>query len=115
MPIMHFLYSPCKYVLKSVKRFSKAIPTNLCLIKKKVSAGGESVGIIIQGKRFKTRYYGNYLNDDIDEVVTVFQVGASAYAAFEYIRNHPNLGMLFPEELDEKETLSVAGRYLKTS
>lgn len=114
-PTVHFLYSPCEYALMSVKRFARTIPTNLHLIKKEeISSGGESVGIIIQGKRFKTRYYGNYLNNsDIDDVVTVFQVGVSAYAAFEYIRNHPNQGMLFPEELDEKEVLFIAGKYLK--
>ena len=75
----------------SVKRFARKIPTNLHLIKKEeISSGGESVGIIIQGKRFKTRYYGNYLNNnDTDDVVTVFQVGVSAYAAFEIHKKSP--------------------------
>lgn len=114
-PTVHFLYSPCEYAINSIKNFKLKKPDKLHLInKKEITGGGESVGIIIQGKKFKTRYFGNLLNtNENKESATILQVSASAYAAYIYMLNHPNEGMLFPEEMDENELLKTAKQYLK--
>ena len=114
-PTVHFLYSPCKYANESIKQFKDKEPTSFRLIKKEeITSGGESVGVIIQGKRFKTRYFGNYLDTTKEkECATILQVSASAFAAFQYMIKHPNEGMLFPEDLDDKEVVEIAKQYLK--
>ncbi len=115
-PSVYFVYSPCDYSMRSIETNEDINLLKDHLInKKEIISGGESVGIIIQGKRFKTRYYGNYLKtNDLDESATIIQVSAGAFSAFKYMMNHPNEGMLFPEELDEKEVLGYAEKYLKS-
>lgn len=114
-PTVHFIYSPCTYATKSIIQFKNEIPEKLHLITKdEISGGGESVGIIIRGKKFKARYFGNYLNsNEINESATILQVSASAYAAFVYMTKHKQDGMLFPEEMNENELLETAKLYLK--
>lgn len=114
-PTVHFVYSPNEYAIKSVKRFKFYSPTNLHLINKnEIIDGGESVGIIIQGKKFSTRYFGNYLktNEIVDETATIRQVSASSYAGFVYMLKHEQEGLLFPEDLDEEYVLDIAKKYL---
>lgn len=115
-PTVHFFYSPCDYAIKSIAQFDKEPAKKFHLItKKEIVSGGESVGIIIQGKRFKTRYYGNQLNTiDLNESATILQVSASSYAAFKYMLNHQEEGIVFPEDVDENEVLDTAKKYLKS-
>ena len=114
-PSVHFLYSPCKYAVESIKQFKNKEPSDYKLITKdEIISGGESVGVLIQGKRFKTRYFGNYLDTTKEkESATILQVSASAFAAFQYMMKHPNEGMLFPEDLNDKEVIELARPYLK--
>jgi len=114
-PTVHFVYSPCEYAKKSVIHFKNEVPKKLHLIQKnEISGGGESVGIIIQGKKFHSRYFGNYLDSkETTESATILQVSASAYSAFVYMLNHTQEGMLFPENINENEVLETAKIYLK--
>ena len=114
-PSVYFVYSPCDYAIRSVQNYKAREPIHMHLITKdEIVSGGESVGVIIQGNRFKTRYFGNYLKtEDIDESATIAQVSAGAFAAFVYMVEHPKKGMLFPEELDDKEILTTAKKFLK--
>lgn len=114
-PNVHFVYSPCDFATESVRQFKNKIPHKLHMIRKnEIDSGGESVGIIIQGKHFKTRYFGNYLRTaELKETATILQASASAYSAFVYMTKHQNSGLLFPEELDSNEVLQTALPYLK--
>ena len=81
--------------------------------KEEIISGGESVGMILSGENFQTRYFGNYLrNENAAESATAVQVSASLFAAYKYIQNHPRLGMLFPEEVDHREVLKTAKKEL---
>lgn len=114
-PTVHFVYSPCDYAIRSVVQFRRGTtPDKFHLLSKdEIKSGGESVGIIIQGKRFKTRYYGNYLDTTkLNETATILQVSGSSYAAFCYMMNHPKEGMTLPEDVDELEILETAKKYL---
>ena len=114
-PSVYFVYSPCDFSMKSIEVNDDInILKDHLITKDEISSGGESVGIIIQGKRFNTRYFGNYLKtNDFDESATILQVSAGSFAALKYMMNHPNEGMLFPEELETKEVLEYAQKYLK--
>ncbi len=114
-PTIYFVYSPCELASQSIElNIENGIDKFSLINKSNIIKGGESVGIIIQGEKFKTRYFGNYIdNKDTEEVPTIIQVSASAFAAFKYMHNHPNEGMLLPENLDEEEILDTAKVYLK--
>lgn len=113
-PTVIFLYRPSNLALTSLNdNFHNEHPSYQLLTKKEYVNGGEEVGILIQGKRFKSRYFANYLDSkDLDELATIRQVSAGVYGAYQYIKNHPNEGFLFPEELNE-EVLESAREYLK--
>lgn len=113
-PTVYFVYSPCHIAEKSVQDNRENSNASYKLLERKdLVQGGESVGIILQGKSFKTAYFGNHLDSSsIDETPTVLQVSASTYAAYRYICNHPNEGVLFPEDVDADEVLETASKYL---
>lgn len=115
MPTVHFLYFPCDYAIRSVVQFRKSPATRFHLITKdEIVDGGESVGILMQGKRFKSRYFGNYLKTSyLDESATIAQVAASSYAAFIYMLKHPTEGITMPEDVNEFEVLETTKQYLK--
>lgn len=114
-PTVCFIYSPCELADESIRRFRNNLPEKHCLVaRENIVEGGESVGIVIQGKKFKPRYYGNLLEtNQIGESATILQVSASAYAAFVYMLKHNRDGLIFPEDVDENEILSTAKVYLK--
>lgn len=116
-PTVVFVYRPCEYAERSLQsNILFRASYNHIISKKEIIDGGEEVGVIIQGKRFKTRYYSNYLESSqtINESATIRQVAVGAYAAFKYMQAHPNEGMLFPEDLDRKEIMEFIRKYLKT-
>jgi homospermidine synthase len=114
-PTVFFVYSPCQVSLQSVVNNRDYRELNYSLLKKEhCSFGGESVGIIIQGKHFSTRYFGNHLlTKDLNETATVLQVSASAFSAFKYMIAHPTDGFLWPEELNHIDILNYANPFLK--
>lgn len=102
--------------MKSLENINYNNPTKFHIIKKsEIIKGGESVGIILQGLRFKTRYFGNYLDGKgLNTTATILQVSAGVYSAFCYMLKHTREGLLFPEDTDEKEILNSAKKYLKS-
>ena len=110
-----FVYSSCKLAKESLERnrHHKA-PEYKLLTRDMLISGGESVGMIVQGKNFKPRYFGNYVDSMKlkDETATVYQVSSSTLAALCYLRSHPSEGFLFPEEVDADEILKKAAVYL---
>lgn len=113
-PTAVFLYHPSDLANQSIlDNFTSKDIKPYLLTKKEYVNGGEEVGVLIQGKRFKSRYFANYLDSsNLDELATIKQVSAGVYGAYKYIKNHPNEGFLFPEELNE-EVLLTAKKYLK--
>ncbi|MGN0346704.1 MAG: saccharopine dehydrogenase NADP-binding domain-containing protein [Lachnospiraceae bacterium] len=114
-PTAYFVYSPSEQAFQSVLSSISSEKVQYHLFtKNEYIDGGESVGIILQGKHFKTRYYGNYLESTgLPETATVLQVSASAFAAYCFLLENPSCGLLFPEELPHTEILSCAKKYLK--
>lgn len=116
-PSVYFVYLPCPFAVKGlfesisvgVDKMSKYLAAP-----KDIARGGEAVGIVVEGRNFQTRYFGNKLEAPIEgETPTILQVSASAMAAFRYMLDHPNQGFLFPEELDDEEILNYALPYME--
>ena len=113
-PTVMFIYSPCDYAEKSIVRSKYYEPERFRLLSgKDISSGGESVGVILSGDHFQTRYYGNYLcTERENETATILQVSASLYAAYRYVKHHPNEGLMFPEDLNHIEILNMVRSFL---
>ena len=110
-----FVYSSCSLAAESLERNRRLKePVYNLLTRDKLVSGGESVGIIIQGKHFTPRYFGNYVDSQKleDETATVYQVSSSTLAALDYIRSHPSEGFLLPEDINADEVLESALTYL---
>ncbi|MDE6743909.1 MAG: saccharopine dehydrogenase NADP-binding domain-containing protein [Lachnospiraceae bacterium] len=114
-PTVYFVYSPCELAEKTALACMNINEANYQILNQSdYLSGGESIGVILQGKRFKTRYFGNYLSGEgLAETATVLQVSASAYAAYKYMLEHPDNGLMFPEDLPHRDLLNTARRYLK--
>ena len=113
-PTVYFVYSPGDYAKRSLsENADRKVKKYHVIRKEEIISGGESVGMILSGENFQTRYFGNYLrNENAAESATAVQVSASLFAAYKYIQNHPRLGMLFPEEVDHREVLKTAKKEL---
>ena len=114
-PNVYFLYKPCNLASSSLEKEIDELKYKI-IQRGNITSGGESVGVIISGDNFKTRYVGNYLNikDTTIENPTILQVSAGVLSALKYILNNPNEGLLLPENLDTKEILEYALSYLKS-
>lgn len=103
--------------MKSLENINYNNPIKFHIIKKsEIIKGDESVEIILQGLRFKTRYFGNYYLDGkgLNTTATILQVSTGVYSVFCYMLKHTREGLLFPEDTDEKEILNSAKKYLKS-
>lgn len=114
-PTVFFIYKASDLACKSIENNLKVKPANSVLLtRENIISGGEEVGILIQGKRFNTHFFGNYIDcNKTPYSPTILQVAAGAYAAYKYIQNNPNEGMLFPEKLNEDYILQIALPILK--
>lgn len=115
-PTIFFMYSPCNLADLSLQ-FSQESPScNGQIIRKQdLTAGGETVGLLLQGSGFPDRYIWNTLTmeDTANETPTILQVSASVFAALKYIMQHPDRGVLLPEDLPTDEVIEYALPYLK--
>lgn len=120
-PTVFFSYRPsdaAMWSLDNIKQNGYKNLDNSQIITDEIISGGEAVGIIIKGKRFKSIYYGSTVKIENlkkrlpEETPTIIQVTASALAAFKWMIRNPNKGMCFPEELPEEEILIDAQKYL---
>lgn len=116
-PTSFFVYRPCDLALQSLMteykhNFSGSSEHLISL--DEIAKGGEAVGIVLDGKNFKTRYFGNKLEVPLEhDTPTILQVSASAFSAFRYMLDNPKEGFLLPEELDDEKILAYAKPYLK--
>lgn len=113
-PNVCFLYKPCNLASSSLEKEIDKLKYKI-IQRENITSGGESVGVIISGDNFKTRYVGNYLNikDTIIESPTILQVSAGVLSALKYILNNPKDGLLLPENLETEEIIKYTLPYLK--
>ena len=116
-PSVYFVYQPSSIAVSSLMAQQRTNSDNYdgyLIMPQDITNGGEAVGIVIDGKNFATRYFGNALLSPLDDdIPTILQVSASAYSAFRYMLDNPNKGFLFPEEVDDEQILKYAKPHLK--
>ena len=111
-PTVMFFYQPCPLALRSV--FHEYNSRYELITKEKMTSGGEAVGIVLEGDRFRSRYVYTVLEmaPGRFETPTVLEVSASLLCAVKYLLRHPGEGVMFPEDMDVSEVLSDVSRYL---
>ena len=122
-PTVYFLYRPCPLAMRSL--FHAQNNRRELITKDRMSSGGEVVGILLEGNRFRSRYvyteltvdslsaeFGKASIPDVRSTPTVLQVSVSLLAAIRYVLQHPEEGILYPEDTPLGEMLSYAAWYL---
>lgn len=123
-PTVMFLYQPCPLAFSSL--FHAENRRRELIVKDRAISGGETVGVLIEGERFCSRYIytellvapdhagtvGRYGSPALPVTPTVYQVAASLFCAVKYIIRHPEEGVLYPENLDMDEILSDVSLFL---
>ena len=116
-PSVYFVYKPSDIAVASLERYQKSDDKEFgehLIMPSDIASGGEAVGIVLDGKNFNTRYFGNKLVSPLDDdTPTILQVSASAFGAFRYMLDNPNSGFLFPEEVDEEQILKYSKPHLQ--
>lgn len=117
-PTVMFLYRPCPLAFSSL--FHRENRRHELIVNDRVISGGETVGVLVEGGRFSSRYVytelppapehaetaGKNGPPALSVTPTVYQVAASLFCAVKYIIRHPDEGVLYPENLDMDEVLS---------
>ncbi|WP_026492943.1 saccharopine dehydrogenase NADP-binding domain-containing protein [Butyrivibrio sp. XPD2002] len=111
-PSLMFVYQPCELAYKTV--FIDKDEAYYVISKDEMVAGGEYIGMLIEGDNFHPRYIGTklLLEDECFGTPTAALVGISIYAAIKYIIKHPNEGVVYPEELEADEMISYIKPYM---
>ena len=104
-PTVMFLYQPCPLAFSSL--FHEENRRHERIVNNRVKSGGETVGVMLEGKNFSPRFVYTELRavPTAFATPTVYQVAASLFCAVKYILRHPKEGVLLPENLDTEEVL----------
>lgn len=111
-PSAMFVYLPCEIAVKTVR--TENVDHYHVIALDEIVSGGEDIGMLVEGKNFKSRYVGTraYVGDGCIGTPVAFLVAVSIFAALKYIFKHPNEGILYPEQLDTEEVISYISPYL---
>lgn len=120
-PTVHYAYLPSNSTINSIYEFKMrdlVIQPNVRVLNNEIIKGDDELGVLLMGHDFNGWWIGSILN--IHEArslmpqqnATTVQVAASAVAAVNYLINHPNLGVLLPDDLDHREIIDFALPYL---
>lgn len=111
-PTVMFLYQPSSLAFSSL--FHEENRRHELILNCRVKSGGETVGVMLEGKNFSARLVYTELQSvpAASATPTVYQVAASVFCSVRYILRHPKEGVLFPENLDTEEVLSDISGFL---
>ena len=123
-PTVMFLYRPCPLAFSSL--FHEENQRHELIVKTRMTAGGETVGVLVEGEGFCPRCVytelltapehsgtaGENRPPALSVTPTVYQVASSLFCALKYIIRHPDEGVLYPENLDMDEVLSDVSLFL---
>lgn len=122
-PTVHYAYNPCPDARLSLDELQgkewRQSTTNR-LISKEIIDGADELGILLMGNPKGAYWFGSLLS--IHEVrnlipynnATSLQVVAGVFSALIWMIEHPNEGLLEPEQIDHQFILNIASPYLGT-
>lgn len=121
MPSVYFIYRPSEIALKGLmkaKLLGNKTPSSFVRLSDNVVTGEEYVGVILNSTKYGTYYLGSGVEIKTlrknfpRETPTIIQVTASAIAAFKWMIDHPNEGIILPEELPVDYIIENTKKYL---
>lgn len=123
-PTVHYAYLPCNDAVSSLNEIQNKIMNeneipyfNEEIINVEITEGKDELGVLLFSKKL-TWWRGSLL--DIEEArmlipeqsATSIQVGISVLAATMYILDHPNEGVIHPEDMNHLEVMELIEAYL---
>jgi homospermidine synthase len=120
-PTVHYAYMPCDSAIASLHELqtrSYELQPKLRIMGDDIIGGGDELGCLLMGHDYNSWWIGSLL--DIHEArrlvpgqnATTVQVAASVLAATLYMIDHPEEGVLLPDQLPHEEILKHAMPYL---
>lgn len=120
-PTVHYSYQPCAAAILSIHEFlgNNMQPlTTHKVLKDEITQGMDELGVLLMGHDKGAYWYGSQLT--IDEArrrapynnATSLQVAVGVLSGLDWILNHPNEGIIEPEQMNHEEVLRVAEHYL---
>lgn len=120
-PTVHYAYMPCDSAIASLTELqtrSYELQPKLRIMGNDIIAGGDELGCLLMGHDYNSWWIGSLLSiDEARKLVpgqnaTTLQVAASVVAATLWMIDHPNEGVLLPDQLPHEEILKHANPYL---
>ena len=120
-PTVHYAYHPCDDAVLSMHELAgkqwKRQPRQRLLMEE-IVAGIDELGVLLAGHAANAYWYGSQLS--IDEArklaphnnATSLQVTAAVLAGMVWAIEHPDRGVVEPDEMDFRQVLDIAGEYL---
>ncbi len=120
-PTVHYAYLPADVAIASLHELKMSgLELQGCqrILADDITSGIDELGVLLLGHDLTGWWVGSQL--DIDETrqlvrgqnATTLQVAASVLGAIAWMVEHPDRGLLVPDQLDHSQVLDVAGLYL---
>ena len=120
-PTCHYAYHPCDDAVLSLHELAGKnwqLQSRKRLMMEEISKGTDELGVLLMGPRQGVYWYGSRLS--IEEArrvaphnnATSLQVTAAVLAGVVWAIEHPQRGVVEPEEMDFARILEIAGPYL---
>ncbi|HEU0218112.1 MAG TPA: saccharopine dehydrogenase C-terminal domain-containing protein [Stellaceae bacterium] len=120
-PTCHYAYHPCDDAVLSVHELGGKnweLQDRKRLMMDEIVSGIDELGVLLMGHKDGVYWYGSRLSIEQTRAIvphnnaTSLQVTAAVLAGMVWAIEHPNAGIVEPEELDFARILEVAGPYL---
>jgi homospermidine synthase len=120
-PTVYYCYQPCDDAISSLyemKSNAYKQPTTLRLPKHELIDGNDELGCFLLSKKWGGWWIGTTQSvQDAEELCpgqspTTLVVAAGVLAAVFYAFNHPSLGVIHPDDMEETEALDITLPYL---
>jgi homospermidine synthase len=120
-PTVHYAYLPTDAAMSSLhelKMTGLRLQDRLRIMGDEITSGRDELGVLLLGHALGGWWVGSQL--DIEETrrlvpgqnATTLQVAASVLGAIAWMIEHPDRGLLVPDQLDHRAVLEVADAYL---
>lgn len=121
-PTVHYAYHPCDDAVLSLHELAgrgwRIQPKQRQLKAEDIDAGMDELGVLLMGHTRGAYWYGSRLtNTEAMELVpynnaTSLQTTAGVVSGVIWAMNHPNSGVVDPDEMDFQEVMEVAELYM---
>jgi homospermidine synthase len=120
-PTTHYAYHPCDSAVLSIHEFAGRnwhLQDRKRILMDEITSGMDELGVLLAGHKKNAYWYGSQLT--IEEArslapynnATSLQVTVAVLAGIVWAMEHPDRGLLEPDELDHKRILEICRPYL---